>query len=215
MSFFLLGSRADTHQFRIRLEKPSIIHQHGVMPIIRGRDCILQAPPSIARMTTFCIAIIQRLDMTINGTQALILTSSPENVKAFHETIVALGQKADVNAYICGDNNDEIQLSQTPPHIIIGTVESIQGAITRGKLGKNDLRLYCLDDAQQLLTYRDGKASFGSPLDSIYKWLPKDIQVIVASSAIADDTVEMIKEIMTRSIAIAVPEEENFGGGEQ
>jgi translation initiation factor 4A len=167
-------------------------------------------------MTTLCIAIIQRLDTTINGTQAVILTNTPENAKIFHGTIVTLGQETNVDAYICiGDSNDDIQLRQIPPRIIIGTVGSIHGVITRVELDKNDLRLYCLDDAEQLLTYHDGKASFGPTLDSIHEWLPKETQVIAASSAIADDTVETIKGIMTRPVAIAVPEgKENTRGDE-
>lgn len=178
------------------------------MPIIRGRDCILQAPAGTARMSTLCIAIIQRLDMTIGGTQALIVTNTLENAKAFHATIVTLSQGAHVDAYICiSDGNDDIQLRRTPPHIIIGTAGSIRDAITREELDKNNLRLYCLDDAEQLLTYQDGKALFGPTLFSIHEWLPKEIQVIAASSAIADDPVETINGIMTRPIAIAVPDE--------
>jgi len=195
------------------LEKPSMIHQHGVIPIIRGHDCIIQAPAGIARMTTLCIGIIQRLDMTVNGIQAMILTNDPETAKTFHKAISTLGQDMHVDVCICiGDTKEKIQIKHSPPHILVGTVASAQAAITRGGLDISTLKVYCLDDGEQLLTCYSGKeASFGTTLDAIHEWLPKESQVVVASSAIADGTVEMLKEIMNHSITIAVPEEADTG----
>lgn len=164
-------------------------------------------------MTTLCIGIIQRLDMVTNETQAVILTNDPETAKSFHRAIVALSKGMHIDVYLCiGENGEDAQVNQTPPHILIGTVESTRVAITRGVLDKSSLKIYCLDNGEQLLTYCNGKAaSFGPAVVSIREWLPNETQVVVASSAIADDTVDVIKEIMNHSITIAVPEEADAG----
>ncbi|KAA6354713.1 MAG: putative eukaryotic initiation factor 4A-III [Streblomastix strix] len=50
-------------------EKPSLIQQKGIVPIIRGRDLVAQAQSGTGKTATFCIALLQMIDLTLNRTQ--------------------------------------------------------------------------------------------------------------------------------------------------
>jgi superfamily II DNA/RNA helicase len=59
-------------------EKPSLIQQKGIVPIIRGRDLVAQAQSGTGKTATFSIATLQKVDPTMPYTQALILSPTRE-----------------------------------------------------------------------------------------------------------------------------------------
>ena len=59
-------------------EKPSVIQQKGIVPIIRGRDLIAQAQSGTGKTGTFSIAILQIVDPSKPFTQAMILSPTRE-----------------------------------------------------------------------------------------------------------------------------------------
>ncbi|CAN0023040.1 unnamed protein product, partial [Heterosigma akashiwo] len=54
-------------------EKPSAIQQKAIMPVISGRDVIAQAQSGTGKTATFTVATLEKIDPTVNSTQALIL----------------------------------------------------------------------------------------------------------------------------------------------
>ena len=59
-------------------EKPSVIQQKGIVPIIRGRDLIAQAQSGTGKTATFSIACLQKVDPSLNYTQAMLLSPTRE-----------------------------------------------------------------------------------------------------------------------------------------
>jgi len=59
-------------------EKPSAIQQRGIIPIIKGYDCISQAQSGTGKTATFSIAILQSLDLSLKECQAMILAPTRE-----------------------------------------------------------------------------------------------------------------------------------------
>ena len=55
-------------------ERPSLIQQKGIVPIIRGRDLIAQAQSETGKTVMCSIAILQIVDPTKPETQAMILS---------------------------------------------------------------------------------------------------------------------------------------------
>jgi translation initiation factor 4A len=54
-------------------EKPSIIQQKGILPLIKKSDTIVQAQSGTGKTATYCIGILQLLDPNSSNCQALIL----------------------------------------------------------------------------------------------------------------------------------------------
>jgi hypothetical protein len=72
-------------------EKPSLIQQKGIVPIIRGRDLIAQAQSGTGKTATFSIACLQKVDVTIPYTQALILSPTRElAIQSFNVWLLSL-----------------------------------------------------------------------------------------------------------------------------
>jgi len=59
-------------------EKPSIIQQKAIIPIIQGRDVIGQAQSGTGKTAAFAIGTLQIIDPTIDEIQALVLLPTRE-----------------------------------------------------------------------------------------------------------------------------------------
>jgi len=54
-------------------EKPSIIQQRGILPVISKMDTIAQAQSGTGKTATFSIGVLQRIDSSSPNCQAIIL----------------------------------------------------------------------------------------------------------------------------------------------
>ncbi|KAG8957347.1 hypothetical protein FRC03_010258 [Tulasnella sp. 419] len=79
------------------IEKPSTIQQHALLPMISGRNAIIQAPSGAGKTTMLSIAILQLVDTSSRDTQALILEPTRELANATQRTIASLGQTRVLN----------------------------------------------------------------------------------------------------------------------
>merc|ERR1719171_963229 len=64
--------------FAYGFEKPSAIQQRAVKPILMGRDVIAQAQSGTGKTATFAVGILERLDLNLQETQALVLAPTRE-----------------------------------------------------------------------------------------------------------------------------------------
>ena len=82
-------------------EKPSAIQQRAVKPILLGHDCIAQAQSGTGKTATFAISILQKIDVGLRETQALILAPTRELAQQIVKVIVALGDFMSVQVHAC------------------------------------------------------------------------------------------------------------------
>ncbi len=59
-------------------EKPSAIQQRAIQPIVRGRDVIAQAQSGTGKTASIGVSVLQKLDIQLRETQALILSPTRE-----------------------------------------------------------------------------------------------------------------------------------------
>jgi len=64
--------------FAYGFEKPSVIQQKGIRPILSGRDVIAQAQSGTGKTATFSIGVLQQVDEESPDVQALILSPTRE-----------------------------------------------------------------------------------------------------------------------------------------
>ena len=82
-------------------EKPSAIQQRAIAPILTGRDVIAQAQSGTGKTATFSIGILQRLEMNIRDTQALVLAPTRELAVQIQSVMLALGDYLNVQVHAC------------------------------------------------------------------------------------------------------------------
>jgi translation initiation factor 4A len=79
-NFDNMGLREDLLRgiYAYGFEKPSGIQQRAILPLIKGKDLIAQAQSGTGKTATFTVGILQKIDFSLNETQALILAPTRE-----------------------------------------------------------------------------------------------------------------------------------------
>lgn len=54
-------------------EKPLAAQQKAIIPCVNGHNVNLQAPPRAGKTASVCISILERIDTSLRGCQALII----------------------------------------------------------------------------------------------------------------------------------------------
>lgn len=84
-------------------EKPSIIQQRGIAPLLKKRDTIAQAQSGMGKTATFSIAVLQLVDPNINETQALIMAPTRELADQIQKVVLCLGEFLKLKVHmLCG-----------------------------------------------------------------------------------------------------------------
>ncbi|CAG8633426.1 154_t:CDS:2, partial [Acaulospora morrowiae] len=124
-------------------EKPSAIQQRAILPVIKGHDVIAQAQSGTGKTATFSISILQKLDMSINQCQALVLAPTRELAQQIQKVDIALGDFMNVecNASIGGTNVREgIKRLEAGAHVVVGTPGRVFDMINRRALKTDHIK---------------------------------------------------------------------------
>ncbi|KAJ6526392.1 P-loop containing nucleoside triphosphate hydrolase protein [Mycena capillaripes] len=186
-------------------ERPSTIQQRAIVPIVKGRDVIVQAPLGTGKTATLSISILQRLDPEMKGTQALILAPTREVALQIHKVVVALGDYMGVQslAYIGGTNaREDIHKLNEGVQLVVSTPGRAFDLIKRGALSTDGIKIMCLDDADEMLSM-----DFKAQIYEVFQLLPSGTQVGLFSATMPAEVVEVSKKLMRDPVEILVKRE--------
>ena len=187
-------------------ERPSAIQQRAIVPVIKGHDVIAQAQSGTGKTATFSISILQRLDMSIKGTQALILAPTRELAQQIQKVVIALGDYMNVECHACiGGTNvrEDMQKLQEGCHVVVGTPGRVFDMINRRALRTDNVKIFCLDEADEMLS-----RGFKDQIYEVFQHLPQDTQVVLLSATMPSDVLEVTKKFMRDPIRILVKRDE-------
>lgn len=187
-------------------EKPSAIQQRAILPCIRGHDVIAQAQSGTGKTATFSIAILQKIEKSLNECQALILAPTRELANQISKVVITLGDYLKINCHACiggtSVSKDVYQL-QLGAHVVSGTPGRVFDMINRGVLKTDSIKLFVLDEADEMLS-----RGFKDQIYDVFKTLGKEVQVILLSATMPPDVLEVTKKFMRNPIRILVRKEE-------
>ncbi|XP_074599800.1 eukaryotic initiation factor 4A-I-like [Brevipalpus obovatus] len=186
-------------------EKPSAIQQRAVMPCIRGHDVIAQAQSGTGKTATFSVAILQKIDTSLNECQALILAPTRELAQQIQKVVLSLGDYMDTQCHACiGGTSvrDDQRKLEMGTHIVAGTPGRVYDMIARRALRTNHIKIFVLDEADEMLS-----RGFKDQIYDVFKQLPTDIQVILLSATMPSEVLEVTKKFMREPIKILVKKE--------
>ena len=136
-------------------EKPSIIQQKAILPIIKGNDVIAQAQSGTGKTAAFAIGTLQLVDPEKDEIQCLIL--SPTRELAHQTSIVYqfLGEylKIKVSLLIGGTKvGADIDKLKEGPQVLVGSPGRVLDLIKRKKISLGYLQTFVLDEADEMLS---------------------------------------------------------------
>lgn len=96
-----------------------------------------------------------QLDLSIKGTQALILAPTRELAQQIQKVVIALGDYMNIECHACvGGTNvrEDIAKLAEGVHIIVGTPGRVFDMINRRAFKTDEIKIFCLDEADEMLS---------------------------------------------------------------
>jgi len=187
-------------------EKPSKIQQRGIMPILAGHDTIAQAQSGTGKTATFSISTLQLIDLRVEQTQALILAPTRELAQQSQKVVRALGDFLQITSHACVGGTlvrDDIRTLRDGVQIVVGTPGRVTDMINRSVLGMNTVKLFILDEADEMLS-----RGFKDQIYEIFQHLPTKVQVCLFSATMPDEILEISNRFMRDPVRILVKRDE-------
>uniref|UniRef100_I3KV15 RNA helicase n=1 Tax=Oreochromis niloticus TaxID=8128 RepID=I3KV15_ORENI len=187
-------------------EKPSAIQQRAIKQIIKGRDVIAQSQSGTGKTATFCVSVLQCLDIQVRETQALILAPTRELAGQIQKVLLALGDYMNVQCHACiGGTNvgEDIRKLDYGQHVVAGTPGRVFDMIRRRSLRTRAIKMLVLDEADEMLN-----KGFKEQIYDVYRYLPPATQVVLISATLPHEILEMTNKFMTDPIRILVKRDE-------
>ena len=177
------------------------------MPVIRCKDVIAQAQSGTGKTGTFAISILQRINIDDMDCQALILAPTRELAQQIQKVVAAIGEYMKVKVHACVGGTavrEDLAILRDGVHVVVGTPGRVYDMIQRGTLRMHKLKLFVLDEADQMLD-----RGFKEQIYEIFNsGLPKETQVAIFSATMPEEALELTKKFMNEPTTILVKKEE-------
>eukprot|EP00803_Ostreobium_quekettii_P000704 evm.model.scf_1608.1 EVM.evm.TU.scf_1608.1 scf_1608:17316-27998(-) len=159
--------------------QPLPVQQRAIVPLLNGRDMVVQAPPCSGKTTVIAISLSQLVDTTLGEMQALLASPTEELAAKAEMLILETGRFAGVRTHLCVDGADaDVQrLQQGGAHIVVGTPARILDLLGRPTLDASHVRTVVLDDVDRMLAMAPRNQVVG-----VAAAIP-DARVVVSSGA--------------------------------
>ncbi|KAH8550021.1 ATP-dependent RNA helicase eIF4A [Umbelopsis sp. PMI_123] len=187
-------------------ERPSTIQQRAIMPVIKGHDVIAQAQSGTGKTATFSISILQRIDVSLKATQALILAPTRELALQIQKVVLALGDfmGAECHACVGGTNvREDMDKLRAGCHVVVGTPGRVYDMINRGAFKTDHMKMFVLDEADEMLS-----RGFREQIYDVFQLLPTETQVVLLSATMPPDVLEVTTKFMREPVRILVKRDE-------
>jgi len=187
-------------------EKPSVIQQRGILPILTQKDTIIQAQSGTGKTGTFTISALQLLDPKLAHNQILILAPTRELAQQIYRVARGLSEHLKPTIHECIGGTDvrhDAELLRRGVQFVVGTPGRVSDMLTQRALDVTKCKLFVLDEADEMLS-----SGFKDQILTIFKHLPQDIQVVLCSATMPPEILELSAKFMRNPKRILVKKEE-------
>ena len=166
-------------------ESPSAIQEQCISHLLNGHDIIGQAQTGTGKTAAFALPLIDRIDISNNQVQLLVLAPTRElaiqvseaiqtyarHLKGFHVLPIYGGQSYDI----------QLRPLKRGVHAVVGTPGRVMDHLKRGTLKLNSLKALVLDEADEML-----RMGFIDDVKWVMDKLPKERQIALFSATMPD-----------------------------
>lgn len=187
-------------------ERPSAIQQRGIMPVVMGRDTIAQAQSGTGKTATFVISSLQIIDLSVRECQVLILAPTRELAQQIHKVTLHLGDYMKISSHACVGGTavqNDVRVMQSGIQMVVGTPGRVNDMINRTALKLDNLRLFVLDEADEMLS-----RGFKDQIYDVFQYLPANVQVCLFSATMPLEILNLTSRFMRDPVKILVKKEQ-------
>ena len=175
--------------FDMGFEEPTPIQKAAIPVALTGRDMIGQAQTGTGKTAAFGIPVLQRIDTSKPGPQAIILSPTRELAVQSAEEINHLAQFAAVRAlpiYGGQDINRQFRALHSHPEIIVATPGRLMDHMKRGTIDLSHVQILVLDEADEMMDM-----GFIDDIRNIMQTMPEEKQTMLFSATMPDPIREL------------------------
>ena len=184
-------------------ENPSPIQAKAIYPMTCKRDVIAQAQSGTGKTGAFTIGSLSLVDPAVNKTQAILLAPTHELASQTTVVCASISSHMDlcVKKFVGGTpvTDDRRSIDQQNPHVVVGCPGRIFDLIRRGYLDVTNVRIFVVDEADEMLS-----KGFKDQIQSIFQWLPNDVQVGIFSATLTKEVMELTPKFMRDPVEITM-----------
>ena len=184
-------------------ENPSPIQAKAIYPMTCKRDVIAQAQSGTGKTGAFTIGSLSLVDPAVNKTQAILM--APTHELASQTTVVCNSISSHMNIcvkkFVGGTPvmEDRRSIDEQTPHVVVGCPGRIFDLIRRGFIDARNVRIFVVDEADEMLS-----KGFKDQIQSIFQWLPNDVQVGIFSATLTREVMELTPKFMRDPVEITM-----------
>ena len=197
-------------------EKPSDIQKRAIPAMLSGKDIIGQAQSGTGKTGAFTISALQKIDVSRNTTQVLIIVPTHELVSQTCAVIHSMSMYIPglrMKSLVGGTsiNEDMAELKSRPPHIIVGCTGRLFDMIKRNAVSISEIHLCILDEADEMLSF-----GFKDQIYNIFQTLNANVQIALFSATMPEPIMQITEKFMREPVKIMVEAEKlNLEGIQQ
>jgi translation initiation factor 4A len=184
-------------------EKPSAIQSVAIMPLVKGRDVLGQAQSGTGKTGTFGIGLLSRVDPDKKDTQALVMAHTHELAEQIATVIRALGSYMKISVVLAVGGiprHSNVREIRAGAQVVVGTPGRIYDLAHNGDLKFNSLRMFVLDEADEMLRDR-----FADQVNEIVKLgLPDSCRVAFFSATMPSEVKELAEKILRDPVRVTL-----------
>jgi len=187
-------------------ERPSAVQQRAILPILKGRDVIVQSQSGTGKTCVFCLGALQTVTPSDREPQVLILSPTRELAEQSQKVCMALGDYMSVHVHACIGGkrvSDDIRALESGVHIVSGTPGRVHHMINERHFSTRQIKMLVLDEADEMLN-----RGFKEQVYDIYRFLPPSTQVVLVSATLPHEILEMTHKFMNSPFRVLVKRDE-------
>ncbi|CAM3798113.1 DEAD/DEAH box helicase [Alkalicoccus chagannorensis] len=198
---FNIGSHLIERLQEHKIEKPTEIQERIIPSVMRGIDVIGRSQTGTGKTLAFVLPILEKLDSSVQQTQAVIAAPTRELAVQLMEVFQAYADDQVQMQLIVGGTDRQRMMDKVGnrPHLIIGTPGRIRDMVQASALETASIQTFVVDEADQMLDL-----GFLEEVNEIASSLKGDVQLLVFSATIPESLMPFLKKYMKQPKQVEV-----------
>ncbi len=184
-------------------EAPTPIQIRTIPLLLDGRNVIGQAQTGTGKTAAFALPILEKIDLSRNVVQALVLTPTRELsiqvAEAFHTYSKHLGRVRTLPVYGGEAIQKQLGRLQSGVHVVVGTPGRIMDHLRRGSLRFTALKMVVLDEADEML-----RMGFLEDVEWILSQATGDLQIALFSATMPEEIKRIADRYLKDPVAVEI-----------
>jgi ATP-dependent RNA helicase DeaD len=200
-----IGSELSKKLGRQGLLQPTTIQEKAIPTLLEGKDILAQAKTGTGKTLAFLLPILEKIDVSSNDIQALILTPTRELALQITQEITKIknDQTAVLAVYGGQDVDRQIKKLQGAIHIAVATPGRLIDHLKRGTIELTGIKMVVLDEADQML-----HIGFLPEVETILHQVPPKRQTMLFSATLNQKVQSLARKYMDKPVSVQVKEEQ-------